>query len=336
MKPATRLPLPFLVFALAVFLLPLMVSGSYVIGVMCFVAIYGALALGKGVLLEQAGIFSLAHPTWFGLGAYVTGIAAVKGLPPLAAILLAAAFVALVAFILGAPLLRLKGYYLACATFSLMLIIEIVIANLGSLTGGHDGLMGIPALSVGGLILEGDRAFYYLSWGLCLGTFWFLNNLMHSRMGRAIVSFNDSETASRCLGINVAAYKLRLFVITAILASLAGSLFCFWIRYIMPALFGFPLLVEIDHHDHHRRRENPLRPPAGESGRHVDAGTDSHLPGQSAAGHDGRSGRALFRDHHRGHPYFYARRAGRVAGTVESGRKEVSCADQPVLKAGWR
>lgn len=238
-------PLPLLIFALAVLLLPLAVSGSYVIGVMCFVALYGALALGKGVLLEQAGIFSLAHPTWFGLGAYVTGIAAVKGLPPLAAILLAAVFVALVAFLLGAPLLRLKGYYLACATFSLILIIEIVIANLGSLTGGHDGLMGIPALSVGSLVLEGDRPFYYLSWGLCLATFWFLNNLMQSRMGRTIVAFNDSETASRCLGINVAAYKLRLFIITAILASLAGSLFCFWIRYIMPALFGFPLLVEL-------------------------------------------------------------------------------------------
>ncbi len=245
MKPDRRFPLPLLVFALAVFLLPLAVSGSYVIGVMCFAALYGALALGKGVLLEQAGIFSLAHPTWFGLGAYVTGIAAVKGLPPLVAILLAAVFVALVALVLGAPLLRLKGYYLACATFSLMLIIEIVIANLGSLTGGHDGLMGIPALSVGGLVLEGDRSFYYLSWGLCLATFWFLNNLMHSRMGRAIIAFNDSETASRCLGINVAAYKLRLFIITAILASLAGSLFCFWIRYIMPALFGFPLLVEL-------------------------------------------------------------------------------------------
>ena len=245
MNPARVFPLPFVIFGLAVFLLPLAVSGSYVIGVMCFVALYGALALGKGVLLEQAGIFSLAHPTWFGLGAYVTGIAAVKGLPPLAAILLAAGFVALVAFALGAPLLRLKGYYLACATFSLMLIIEIVIANLGSLTGGHDGLMGIPALSIGGLVLEGDRPFYYLSWGLCLVTFWFLNNLMHSRMGRAIIAFNDSETASRCLGINVAAYKLRLFIITAILASLAGSLFCFWIRYIMPALFGFPLLVEL-------------------------------------------------------------------------------------------
>jgi branched-chain amino acid transport system permease protein len=233
------------IIALAVFALPFVAPSAYVIGVMCFVAMYGALAMGKAVLLEQAGIFSLAHPTWFGIGAYVTGIAAARGLPPLPAIVMAAAFVALVAFVLGAPLLRLKGYYLACATFSLLLIVEILIANMGSLTGGHDGLIGIPALSVGGVSLEGDFHFYFLSWGLCLATFWFLNNLMRSRIGRAIISFNDCEAASRCMGVNVPAYKLRLFVITAVLASLVGSVFCFWIRYIMPSLFGFPLLVEL-------------------------------------------------------------------------------------------
>jgi branched-chain amino acid transport system permease protein len=233
------------IIALAVFALPFVAPSAYVIGVMCFVAMYGALAMGKAVLLEQAGIFSLAHPTWFGIGAYVTGIAAARGLPPLLAIVLAAAFVALVAFVLGAPLLRLKGYYLACATFSLLLIVEILIANMGTLTGGHDGLIGIPALSIGGGSLEGDFHFYFLSWGLCLATFWFLNNLMRSRIGRAIISFNDCEAASRCMGVNVPAYKLRLFVITAVLASLVGSVFCFWIRYIMPSLFGFPLLVEL-------------------------------------------------------------------------------------------
>lgn len=245
MRRWNRRTVTWTIIALAVFVLPFVAPSAYVIGVMCFVAMYGALAMGKAVLLEQAGIFSLAHPTWFGIGAYVTGIAAAHGLPPLLAIVLAAAFVALVAFVLGAPLLRLKGYYLACATFSLLLIVEILIANMGALTGGHDGLIGIPALSIGGVSLEGDFHFYFLSWGLCLATFWFLNNLMRSRIGRAIISFNDCEAASRCMGVNVPAYKLRLFVITAVLASLVGSVFCFWIRYIMPSLFGFPLLVEL-------------------------------------------------------------------------------------------
>jgi branched-chain amino acid transport system permease protein len=234
-----------IVLALAIILLPLVLPSSYVIGVMCFIAIYGALSMGKGVLLEHAGLFSLAHPAWFGIGAYVTGIAAVNGIPPVLAILLAALFVAVLAYIMGAPLLRLKGYYLACATFSLLLIIEILIANMGSLTGGHDGLMGIPPLSIGGFVFEGDLHFYYLSWALCLGSLWFITNLMKSRVGRAIKSFMDSEVASRSMGVNVPDYKLKIFVITAVMASLAGSILCFWLRFIMPALFGFALLVEL-------------------------------------------------------------------------------------------
>ncbi len=234
-----------IILALAILLLPLVIPSSYVIGVMCFIAIYGALSMGKGVLLEHAGLFSLAHPAWFGIGAYVTGIAAVNGIPPVFAILVAALFVAVLAYIMGAPLLRLKGYYLACATFSLLLIIEILIANMGSLTGGHDGLMGIPPLSIGGVTFEGDLHFYYLSWALCLGSLWFITNLMGSRVGRAIRSFMDSEVASRSMGVNVPNYKLKIFVITAVMASLMGSILCFWLRFIMPALFGFALLVEL-------------------------------------------------------------------------------------------
>lgn len=231
--------------AVLLVVLPFVIPSSYIIGVMCFIAIYGALALGQAVLMEQAGVFSLAHPAWFGIGAYVTGIASARGLNPILAIILAAIFVGLLAYAMGAPLLRLKGYYLANATFCLLIIIEIVIANMGSFTGGHDGLMGIPALSVGSFSFEGDRDFYFLSWALCLGTLWFLYNLMDSRVGRAMKSFNDSETASMSMGIDVAGYRLKIFVITAVLASIAGSILCYWLRFIMPALFGFPLLVEL-------------------------------------------------------------------------------------------
>ena len=233
------------VIVLCLILFPILTSNAYVIGVMCFIALYGSLALGKGLLLEQAGIFSLAHPTWFGLGAYVTGIAAARGVPPVLAIVMAAASVALIAFILGAPLLRLKGYYLACATFSLLLVVEILLGNMGSLTGGYDGLIGIPALSLWGIVFEGDLTFYFLSWGLCLATYWFVNNLMKSQMGMVIKSFHDTEAASRSMGVNVSICKLKLFVITALMASLVGSVFCFWIRFVMPSLFGFPLLVEL-------------------------------------------------------------------------------------------
>jgi branched-chain amino acid transport system permease protein len=206
---------------------------------------YGALALGKAVLMEHSGIFSLAHPAWFGIGAYVTAIATIKGVPPLASIGLAAASVACLACIMGAPLLRLKEYYLANATFCLLIIVEIVIGNMGSLTGGHEGLMGIPALTIGPIKFEGDRDFYFLSWGLCIGSLWFFHNLMQSRAGRALRTFMGSEVASRSMGIDIPRYKLRIFVITSVMASLTGSILVFWLRFIQPAMFGIPLMIEL-------------------------------------------------------------------------------------------
>ena len=208
---------------LAIFLLPFVLPSPYIIGVMCFIAIYGALALGKAVLMENSGIFSVAHPAWFGIGAYVTAIATIRGVPPLAAIVLAALCVACLAYVMGAPLLRLKEYYLANATFCLLVIVEIVIGNMGSLTGGHEGLMGIPALTIGPIKFEGDRDFYFLSWGLCIGCLWFFHNLMNTRAGRALRTFMYSEVASKSMGINIPQYKLRIFVITSVMASLGGS-----------------------------------------------------------------------------------------------------------------
>jgi branched-chain amino acid transport system permease protein len=230
---------------LAIFLLPIIVPSPYIIGVMCFIAIYGALALGKAVLMENSGIFSVAHPAWFGIGAYVTAIATIRGVPPLVSIGVAALCVACLAYIMGAPLLRLKEYYLANATFCLLIIMEIGIGNMGSLTGGHEGLMGIPPLTIGPIKFEGDRDFYFLSWGLCIGSLWFFHNLMTTRAGRALRTFMYSEVASKSMGINVSQYKLRIFVITSVMASLTGSILAFWLRFIEPAMFGIPLMIEL-------------------------------------------------------------------------------------------
>ena len=237
-----------LLFAVALVLLPFATPArylNYVAGIMCFAAMYGALSVGMGLIMEQAGLFSLAHAAMFGVGAYLTGILAKAGVPPVAAIVLAAVGVAVLAYVIGSPMLRLKGYYLACATFALLMVLDITIPQLGSLTGGHDGLLNIPPLSIGKLVLQGDKPFYFLSWGLCLATYWFLRNLMNSRVGRAINAVHDSEVAAKSTGVDVAAYKLKVFVLTAVLASLVGSLFCFYIRYLSNLMFGFPLLIEL-------------------------------------------------------------------------------------------
>ncbi len=246
MKSNRRFHLLWVFVVAGLALVPFVTSGTYITGVMCFVAFYATLACGMALLLHQAGLFSLAHPTFFGLGAYTAGILAARDLlPPWAGIIAAALVVAIVAYVIGAPLLRLSGYYLACATFGLLFIVEITLGQLGPITGGHDGLMDIPPLSFFGFTLQGDFHYYYVAWGLCLGCLWFFSNIMNSRIGRAIKAQHDSETAASCVGINVPRCKLHVFVLTAVTASMAGSLYCFYLEFAAPSMFGFPLLVEL-------------------------------------------------------------------------------------------
>jgi branched-chain amino acid transport system permease protein len=238
--------IPWIFFLVALALLPFIIRSNYVITVMLMVSIFGVLSVGMGLLLGQAGMFSLAHPTWFGMGAYIAAILSVRGITsPFLSILVAAVCVAALSWLIGAPILRLRGFYLANATFAMIIIAQIAAGQLPKLTGGHEGLLGIPPLTIAGFAFKKDLHFYYLSWVLCLGCFWFCSNLMNSRLGRAIRSFHDNEAASSSLGVNIPRYKLQIFVLTAVMASLAGSLFCFYLRFVTPESFGFPLLVEL-------------------------------------------------------------------------------------------
>lgn len=248
MKNDSRLKINFfqLIFVTAIIVLPIIIKSNYVVSVMLLVAIYGILSIGMGLLLGQAGLFSLAHPTWFGLGAYISGILSARGIiPPLPSIFVAAATVAVIAYIVGISVLRLRGPYLACATFAIILVAQVAAAQLTDLTGGPEGLVGIPALSLGKFVFKTDLHFYYLSWAFCLGCYWFCSNLINSRIGRAMRAFHNSEIASQSIGINVARYKIQIFVLTAVMASFSGSIFCFYIRFVVPDSFGFPLLIEL-------------------------------------------------------------------------------------------
>jgi branched-chain amino acid transport system permease protein len=238
--------LPRLLPIAVVFALPFVIRSPYVVSIMIFVALYAVLAIGMGVLMGKAGLFSLVGPTWFGIGAYTAGILSARGIvSPGVSIVIAAALTALIAFVIGAPVLRLKGLYLACATFGILIITQIAFVQLGDLTGGHSGLLGVPALNLFGFKLVNDRHYYFLTWALCIGCALFLSNLIDSRVGRAIIASHDSETASASLGVNIPKYRLQLFVLTAVMGSLAGSVLCFYLRFAEPGIFGFDLLVEI-------------------------------------------------------------------------------------------
>jgi branched-chain amino acid transport system permease protein len=238
--------LPWIIIMGAVIFLPMVFPSNYFISVMFFVAIYGVLASSLGMLIGYAGLFSLAQPTWFGVGAYVAGVLAARDIvPPWMGIMIGALSVGLISYIIGAPVLRLRGHYLACATFGILIIGEIAFIQLSDITGGHSGLLGIPPLSIGGFVFQNILHYYFLSWALCIGCLCFYLNIIHSRVGRAIRASHDSEMASKTMGIDVAKYRLEVFILTSVVTGLAGGIFCFYLRFAAPSIFGFALLVEL-------------------------------------------------------------------------------------------
>ncbi len=236
----------YLIFFVAVLLAPLLFSGSYLMNVLVFVGIHTMLAVALNLLLGYAGQISLGHAGFFGLGAYLSGVLTTTfALNPWLAMPLSAIVVAVLACLIGFPILKLKGHYLAMATLGLGIIIYIFFNESVQYTGGPSGLSGIPNLSVGSFRFDSDLKNYYLIWGFALLVVLFCINLTASRVGRALRAVHDSEVAARVLGVNVRLLKVQIFVLSAVICSLAGSLYAHTMTFISPTSFGFNFSVEL-------------------------------------------------------------------------------------------
>jgi branched-chain amino acid transport system permease protein len=236
----------FLAFSACVLAAPSVFTGGYLMNVLVFVGIHTMLAIALNLLLGYAGQISLGHAGFFGLGAYLSGIlTATFGWSPWLAMPLAAGVVGLLAFLIGLPILKLKGHYLAMATLGLGIIIFIVFNETVDLTGGPSGLSGIPNLSIGTLTFDSDVKNYYLIWTITLVTVLFSLNLANSRVGRALRAVHDSEVAARVVGVNARLLKVQIFALSAVISSLAGSLYAHTMTFISPASFGFNFSVEL-------------------------------------------------------------------------------------------
>lgn len=225
---------------------PLFVREGYLLNVLVFVGIHTMLALALNLLLGYAGQISLGQAGFFGLGAYASGIlTASYGINPWAAMVIAAVVVSLLAFLIGFPVLKLKGHYLAMATLGLGIIIYIVFNEAVDQTGGPSGLSGIPNLSLFGITFDTDFKNYYLIWTVTLITMGVSLNLVHSRIGRALRSIHDSEVAARVMGVNARLLKVQIFALSACISAVAGSLYAHTMTFIAPASFGFNFSVEL-------------------------------------------------------------------------------------------
>jgi branched-chain amino acid transport system permease protein len=225
---------------------PLVFKGGYLMNVLVFVGIHTMLAIALNLLLGYAGQISLGHAGFFGLGAYLSGIlTATYGWNPWLAMPLAALLVGALAFLIGFPILKLKGHYLAMSTLGLGIIIYIAFNETVDLTGGPSGLPGIPNLAIGSLVFDSDVKNYLLIWSITLVTVLLGLNLANSRVGRALRAVHDSEVAARVMGVNARLLKVQIFALSAVISSIAGSLYAHTMTFISPASFGFNFSVEL-------------------------------------------------------------------------------------------
>lgn len=236
----------FIVFSLLVMAVPQLFSGGYLMNVFVFVGINTMLAIALNLLLGYAGQLSLGHAGFFGLGAYLSGILTANyGVNPWIAMPAAAVVVGCLAGIIGFPILKLKGHYLAMATLGLGIIMYIVFNETIDFTGGPSGLSGIPSLQLAGVVFDSDVKNYYLIWGVTLAVMLFSLNLANSRVGRALRAVHDSEVAAQVLGVNARLLKVQIFALSAVISSLAGSLYAHTMTFISPASFGPNFSIEL-------------------------------------------------------------------------------------------
>jgi branched-chain amino acid transport system permease protein len=223
----------------AVILFPLYDDNPYTLGITNLIAINAIVVLGLNLFIGYAGQISLGHAAFFGLGAYGSAITTgTYGLPPWPAIVLVAIIVGLIALLIGIPVLRLSGHYLAMATLGFNFVVHTILLEWDVVTGGPSGFSGIPYLGIGEFYFDAEIRLHYLLWSITMLCLLLCLNLVRSGVGRGLAALAGDETAAASLGVNTRNAKIKVFVISAVLASIAGSLFAHTYTFVSPDSFG--------------------------------------------------------------------------------------------------
>ena len=221
-----------------------LISGGYFVSVAGFALIYAVFVTGLNVFMGFTGQVSFGQNAFAAIGGYSSAVLTVTYAWEPVLALAAGIFGALVcALIIGYPTLRLKGHYLAMGTLAVGLIVYELCVQWESVTQGYMGISGIPGFGIGSWQATSDRAQLILLTivvALCMATAWCIR---HSRFGRALVAVSGSEEAARALGVDVARYKLYAFLISAVYAALAGSLFVHVVGFVSPEVFGLNMVI---------------------------------------------------------------------------------------------
>ena len=233
-----------LILALIVPFLPFITD--YVLHIIILIYLFMILSLGLNIVPGFNGLLDLGYVGFYGIGAYVSAILTVHfQLNPWLCMLIGMIIASAVAVLVGVPSLKLRGHYLAMATLAFGIIVFIVFNEEVEWTGGPDGLPGIPGLSIFGFEFDSMIKYYYLVWFFVFAAFIFTINVIQSRTGRALRAIHISEAASSAMGVNVPRFKIMVFVYSAILASLAGSLYAHYLNFINPSTFDLFFSIKL-------------------------------------------------------------------------------------------
>lgn len=233
----------YLLVALLAFMvaLPWLSTGNpYLLRTIIIVGIYIILALSLNLIIGFAGQLSMGHAAFYAIGAYTTALLTVSlGLNFWIAFIMSFIVAGLFGFLLGVPILRLKGDYLAIATIGFGEIVRLVLINGGDITRGPAGIPGIPSPSILGFTINDNIAWYYFIYIMVILTVIFSYNLLYSRLGRGLIAIRDDEIAAEAMGVKPSYLKILVFTFGAALAGIAGSMFASYIHYVNPDSFTY-------------------------------------------------------------------------------------------------
>lgn len=206
--------------------------------------LYVMVAQGLLLLIGYAGQVSLGHSAFLAIGAYATGILCTKyNFPVLFSVILGAVVAGFVGWLIGKPTTRLRGYYLAMATMAFGVIVHQLLFELPELTGGAMGLTGIPNLKIGSFVFKSDISYFIIIWFLVILIQIGVIRLTTSSVGRQLRAIHSDELAAASMGLEVSRLKVITFVVSAVLAGLAGGIYALYSSFISPEAFSLDLSI---------------------------------------------------------------------------------------------
>ena len=209
-----------------------------------YIGLYALVCLGLVLLTGVGGLTSFGQAAFVGIGAYTTAWLTLNtGISPWITLFIGLGLTAISALVIGTITLRMSGHYLPLATIAWGLSLYYLMGNLDEL-GKYDGLLGLKSLSLGSVDIGQGRMFFVLTWTILIVAAIALLNLLDSRTGRAIRSLKAGSLMAEAMGINTFRYKVTIFLIAALFASVAGWLMAHFQRTVNPSAFGLKMGIE--------------------------------------------------------------------------------------------